>query len=395
VAVEWGSSALKRVADAVLGGTEPSVVGAYVQRLAASRALPAIGHSRRHLRLGYTDDGREFALAVRGRNVLVAGEPNSGKSWVAGLLCEQLILQGYCVCVIDPEGDYASLESLPGVLVLGGDDPPPSPRELARALRYPDRSVVIDLSRQPHEEKVEYVRAVLPLLKTLRRESGLPHRIVVDEAHYYLHGEEASRLLDLERNGYTVITYCASRLPDALLSATEVMIVTNESSAEEIDELFRRCQRCSGIDRPRWDVLRNLRIGHAVALPITAESSGVLQPFSIGPRLTPHVRHRQKYVDVPIGARYAFVFDGGHDVRRVETLRDFVRVLETAAGDSLLPYVTRGDFSRWIDDVFGDRQLAHQVRQLEMAASGKPGEICREIAAAIRARYEVLDEAVA
>jgi hypothetical protein len=30
------------------------------------------------------------------------------------------------------DGDYASLEALPGVILLGGDDPPPNARELAR-----------------------------------------------------------------------------------------------------------------------------------------------------------------------------------------------------------------------------------------------------------------------
>jgi hypothetical protein len=56
---------------------------------------------------------------------------------VAGLLYEQLILHGYCACVIDPEGDYSALEGLPGVTVLGREDPPPTPRELLRAFRYP------------------------------------------------------------------------------------------------------------------------------------------------------------------------------------------------------------------------------------------------------------------
>ena len=34
---------------------------------------------------------------------VIAGDTKSGKSWLAGLLCEQLILHGYCVCVIDAE----------------------------------------------------------------------------------------------------------------------------------------------------------------------------------------------------------------------------------------------------------------------------------------------------
>ncbi len=45
-----------------------------------------------------------LSLAVRGRNVLIAGDARSGKSWLAGLLAEQLILHGYSICVIDPDG---------------------------------------------------------------------------------------------------------------------------------------------------------------------------------------------------------------------------------------------------------------------------------------------------
>ena len=44
---------------------------------------------------GHTEGGSEFSLAVRGRNVLIISKTNSGKSWLAGLLCERLILHGY------------------------------------------------------------------------------------------------------------------------------------------------------------------------------------------------------------------------------------------------------------------------------------------------------------
>ncbi len=50
---------------------------------------------------------------------------------------------------------------------------------------------------------------------------------------------DAHQLLDLERNGYTVVTYRASRLPHELLAATEVMIVTCESNVDRMDALYR------------------------------------------------------------------------------------------------------------------------------------------------------------
>jgi hypothetical protein len=131
VAVEWGSNALQAGADVVLKGTGPAAVGDYVRTLAKTGNLPLPPRARRRLLLGYLEDGREFSLAVRGRNVLVTGDAKSGKSWVAGLLCEQLILHGYCVCAIDPEGDYRSLEGLPGGSVLGREDHPPTPRRAA------------------------------------------------------------------------------------------------------------------------------------------------------------------------------------------------------------------------------------------------------------------------
>jgi hypothetical protein len=325
----------------------------------------------------------------------VTGDAKSGKSWVAGLLCEQLILHGYCVCVIDPEGDYSSLEGLPGVTVLGGEDPPPTPRDLLRALRYPDRSVVVDLSQMAHDEKMPYIRALLPALNVLRRRTGLPHRILLDEAHYYLQDANAHQLLDLDQNGYIVVTYCASRLPKALLDATEVMIVTCESNPAEVEALCRCCAKCQSADLASWSTLGHLKVGQAVALPITEESGGDLRMFTIAPRVTPHVRHRQKYVDVPVSQQRAFVFskNGQPSEHRARTLRQFVAELEETPPAVLGGYIVRGDFSRWIDGVFGDHALGEDLRRLEERyRAGSSGETLREIVAAIRARYDLIED---
>lgn len=393
-AVAWGSPALRAAADVTVPGDGTAAVAAYLRELADSGSLPPAAQGRRRLLLGYTEDGREFSLAARGRNVLIAGDTKSGKSWVAGLLCEQLILHGYCVCVIDPEGDYRSLEALPGVTVLGGEDPPPSPRDVMRALRYPDRSVVIDLSRLPQDAKLAYIGSALSALNLLRRRTGLPHRIVIDEAHYFLHDGAPDGLLDLERHGYTVVTYCASRLPTALLDSTEVIIVTCESNPAELDALFKLCQRCAG-NREEWNAISRLRPGQAIALPVTAESEGRLRLFTVARRLTPHVRHRQKYVDVPVSDQRAFVFTTPPLVR-AKTLRQFVRELERNPSRALESYVERGDFSRWIRDVFGDHALAVDLRAIESRHRGKASpDTVLDLIDAIRARYDLRDDELA
>jgi hypothetical protein len=83
VAVEWGSQRLRTEADAVISGHGPAAVGDFIAGVAQSGRLPVPIRARRRLVIGQTEDGREFSLAVRGRNVLITGETNSGTSWLA------------------------------------------------------------------------------------------------------------------------------------------------------------------------------------------------------------------------------------------------------------------------------------------------------------------------
>jgi hypothetical protein len=142
-------------------------------------------------------------------------------------------------------------------------------------------------------------------------------------------------------------------------------------------------------------MLARLKPGQAIALPITEEAGGELRLFTIASRLTPHVRHREKYVDVPVSAERAFVFNrnGQPSPRRVKTLRQFVAVLETTPASLLEAYVVRGDFSRWIADVFGDRALADELRGLEdRHRKGARADTLAEMAGAVRGRYDLAED---
>lgn len=390
VAVAWGSAALKASADYVLEGNGPHAVAGYLREM-ANRRIPAPVNTRRRLRLGHGTDGRPLALAVRGRNVLIAGDTKSGKSWVTGLLCEQLILYGYCICVLDPEGDYVSLEALPGVVVYGGADPLPRPMDLLRALRHPDGSVVIDLSQATHDEKRDYLRSVLPALAALRRHTGLPHRIVVDEAHYFLHDADVLRLLDLELSGYTLVTYRASQLHRDILAASQAILVTRETDPDEIRALVALC-RTGETDTAHWQaLLGSLAVGEAVALPVTEEAEGQARRIRLAPRLTPHVRHLAKYVDVPVpsGRAFAFWWNGAEAGRRARTLREFVEIVEAARADDLRGHLRRGDFSRWVTEVFGDYPLAKDIRHIEDEyRRGLTTDVGPSLCRAVRSRYD-------
>jgi hydroxymethylpyrimidine pyrophosphatase-like HAD family hydrolase len=394
VAVGWGSAALRAVADEVIEGAGPGAVADYIHRASQRPRLSARQMGRRHLTLGRQSDGAEVRLAVRGRTMLIAGEPGTGKSWLAGLICEQSILQGYCLCIIDPEGDYRTLESLPGVITLGGDDPPPRARELVRALRHPDVSVVVDLSKVAHAEKREYVQTLLQMLVTLRRNIGLPHKILVDEAHYFLGGTDASDLVDLELGAYIFITYRLSSLAAAVRAIPDaVVMVTRETDPDEAETLLAMCRPCADVSAA---VFRDLQTTEAALLPGAEEAHGQVRRFRLAPRLTAHVRHRTKYLDMPVLDAQAFVFTSdGRSGARARTLKEFTGLLVALPAERLVGHLQRRDFSRWIEDVFRDRPLAAHLRTIEAAVeSDNPRAVADAVAQAIRARYETAPERV-
>ena len=264
-----------------------------------------------------------------------------------------------------------------------------------RALRHAGTSLVIDLSHISHEEKLAYMQSVLPALATLRRHTGLPHRVIVDEAHYFLDDPHAPGLLDLEVSGYTLVTYRASKLRRNLLAASQAVIVTRESDPQEVRALRSLCESCEIPAEGEWARLfENLVLGEAVVLPITEEAEGEARRIRLTPRLTPHVRHLAKYLDLPVSEGSAFVFwrNGSPTGQRARTLRQFVEVVEQSSPTVFEGHLRRHDFSRWIGDVFGDYPMARTLRQLEdrYLADGMSATAL-SLVQAIRARYEFTD----
>jgi len=394
VAVGWGSQALQRNADAILAGSGPAAVAPYIRQVAKEMRVPRERIDRSLLTLGTSEDGSPLKLAIRNRNMLIAGEPRSGKSWINGLVCEQLILKGYSVCVIDAEGDYRTLETLPGVVVFGGDTPPPELPDLTRVLRHPNMSVVVDLSHVPYPEKIEYLNTLLPMLASLRRATGLPHRIVVDEAHYFLHEPNVRDLLDLELGAYTLVTYRLSDLHPDLRKAVEGIIVKRTTDSNEVLALLAMVGQESA--ESEWKlILSGLDVAEGVLLPGAQQTEGRPVRFRLSPRLTSHVRHKTKYLDVQLTRAHAFVFtDNGKQVGPpVRSLKEFICALEHLPLAVLEGHARRGDFSRWISDVFHDHLLGSAIRKVEQRYRlGHIQNLHSSLAYSIKERYELPPE---
>ena len=118
--------------------------------------------------------------------------------------------------------------------------------------------------------------------------------------------------------------------------------------------------------------------------------------FKVAPRMTPHVRHRHKYADLPVPRRQQFVFTAAPGTPAAVSLAGFVSIVEQLDGAALDDHLRRHDFSRWLSEVFGDEALARAVASVEDAhALGTSADAGGAVVAAIRERYVVKGTAAA
>jgi hypothetical protein len=148
VAVANALPTIKERADVVTKGEAGAGVEELVAELVATDLEPWEPALQRHwVLLGRRPLERGGDVDVRippyGSVVLVAGSSGAGKSTLATGVLERILEQAYQCCVIDPEGDYATVE---GAVSLGSPQRAPTDEEVASLLQDPRANAIVDLT---------------------------------------------------------------------------------------------------------------------------------------------------------------------------------------------------------------------------------------------------------
>jgi hypothetical protein len=360
---------LKDRADWIFAGDDGTAIAAAIVGPILGDLLP-VARSRRHqVTLGWSaGTSEEAVIAERGINVLIQGDPLSGKSWLAGVLIERLLGRRYAVCIIDPEGDYQVLAPLPGVTWTAVGDGEDLERALARFDHDPRACVVLDLSTVPQARKVGIIERGLELLRERREGRGIPHWIILDEAHYSLHREGvADQVIGIEDKGFCLVTYRASWLREFVARGIDVFLFARTTATKELDFLRPILDRlpAHSIDSV-ISALPNLPQGEFLLVRLDAVDARV-QTFVAAPRMTSHVRHLRKYTEgeLPTGRCFFFRTPDGRLAATAGSLGGFLHAVSRVSEEVLRFHATRGDFSRWLLDVFADRELGRQLAKIE------------------------------
>jgi hydroxymethylpyrimidine pyrophosphatase-like HAD family hydrolase len=360
----WGSiQAVLALADDFVSQPGGAGVSLYIRKILESGAIVATP-KRRAVLLGTTSDGSEVRLPNSGANVLISGDPRSGKSWIAGLLSEQLIEEGYKICIVDPEGDYAQMGQRPRVVTFGHDLPLPSPAAAARLLSSEPLSMVLTLSALGPDEQLSYVDELLAAIQQGRDRTGLPHWLVIDEAHYFFQAQSPSlKYLSGSTGSLCLVTYRPSLLANEVYSAIGAHIVMSTKVEEERYFLTKILQAHNHLNLPAHDALDALELPRAGLLLTNAPESW--RVFAPAERITRHAHHARKYADTRLAEDKAFRFIKTNEPLVAYNMIEFHQAIRSAPLVSLRHHLSAGDFSRWVGEIIGDQQLARGLRKLE------------------------------
>ena len=321
---------------------------------------------RRWVDIGTYDDGSPTQVPGSQARVLVTGPAGSGKSYLVGLLAERWIEVGYCVLVIDPEGDHVELQDLGRVQVVDAGRHLPEPTELVSALLRPDVSIVVDMSRIAVANKIDYMHLLRATAEAHREQHGFPHWVIYDEAHLLGSDPDAHWM---RRGGYLLSSFTPAVLPPEEIDSTDVLLRLPDGD-HPLEAASRPGPRAT------------IRFGF-----------GEVRSFTVAGRHTTHVRHRHKYADVslPRERRFYFRTTAGQSPASAGTMQEFSSVITHLDPQSLQHHLERGDFSRWLASTIADKDLAAQVTawedELLAHRAADVERIRHQLVQAVRERY--------
>ncbi len=406
VAVANATPELKALSDYVLPFPRTKGIRHLVEHLCQNQLPHSAKNKHNYLSIGKQADGSTFHIPPKtfvDGNLGFFGASASGKSWMAGLLAESLLQKGYQICIIDPEGDYASLRAFSHTLVLGsGDNILPPPEEVITLSEYTNVSLILDLSIYEVDERLAYVTNLMQAFLCLRSQRGRPHWILIDEIHSFC-PQEGGPLTDLvvkgmQEKGLGIVSYRPSLVAPAILEAIDVWLLTRMEMPEEIEKLKSLIPQSAGFS----DAIKQLPampVGDALFLAektTDGSDAGSFVNFRVAKRKVPHVRHLHKYLRaaLPHPKRFYFNINGnatGH--HPATSLWDFREAIKTVPINSLKYHLQRKDFEKWVHSVFHDDELVRSIRKVRHRYFDDD-QLRHELDQVVSQRYEELESLI-
>lgn len=381
VAVNSAVPTLREAADWVT--MRPNGAGtaeAMLALVADDMATHAKRLTRHRVTLGSSREGVSLTVSPVEENVLIAGTSGSGKSTLAHGILEQLIDKGYQTCVIDPEGDYQSIEKM---IMFGNSQRGPTVAEVLTAMDNPSTQVIVNLVGLPLHDRPSFFFELLPQLQERRIRTGRPHRVLVDETHHLLPTKWRATVASMrDLKGMLFVTVHPDQLSPHVLDTVDIAVALGERPSSTLQAVSNH----KGLSLPPISNAE-LKPGEAVVWRVAAGQSP--QPFMMTVSRMERRRHRRKYAEGELPPERSFYFRGpeGKLNLRAQNLIMFRQLADGVDDETWLHHLRNGDYSHWMETAIKDRSLAQVVHEVEDMPDVSAHDSRQRVASAIEERY--------
>jgi len=283
-------------------------------------------------------------------------------------------------CAFDPEGDYQGLEH---AVAIGDASKPPVAEEAIRLLRETGVNLVINALALNLLERQSFLAELLAPISELRKRTGRPQWLIIDEAHHALPATGKSPFCNLPDTLPTTIyiTVDPETLAPEALKRVEAVLAFG-STASEIIASFARA---INISRPT----EIPTLTHNEILFWSRSSSELPRALEIGAPRRTYKRHTGKYALGDLGERQSFYFRGANNAinLRAQNLIQFLQIAQDVEDATWEHHLRSRDYSTWFRHVIKDDDLALEAAEVENDLTLDPHESRRRISAAVSERY--------
>ena len=336
--------------------------------------------TRNLILLGKNEEDDAVQLSPYGRNILVAGPSGSGKSTLTAGFIERLIDKDYQVCVVDPEGDYATLRD---VVALGNQLRAPSINEILSILEDPKVNLSVNLLGIPPDDRPDFFAQLIPNLQALRARTGRPHWLILDEAHHMLPDTwgHAASVLPQQLHETMLVTVHPEHVARDILSPIDVVVAIGHSPERTLEKFAEATKRTLAwpadlVYQPDRVVVWFASDGHA---PF---------PMRSQPGRAERIRHHRKYAEGNL-RWHSFYFrgpDNRHNLK-AQNLVVFCQIAQGIDESTWMCHLRRGDYSRWFRHAIKDPYLAEETERIEARTDLAPWQTRQMIGELVNARY--------
>lgn len=320
--------------------------------------------TRHYLPLGKEMNGSPFEVCPYGERILLSGTSGFGKTTLAAAFIEKLIAKAYQFCLIDPEGDYQELR---GVLTIGDGNHPPLISEVTGLLARADENVIVCILAVPLDDRPAYFNKLAQSVARLRRMTGHPHFIIMDEAHHLLPRQHVIGPVAFPEdfNSFLAITTRPELLDRELIKLVNTALVMGEMPDQTMRSVARILS--ADISLPANLVFKK---GDVLVWQKSRPQLRLIKSDMPGQLL---MRHKRKYATGDMGYN-SFYFNGpDHRLNlKANNLMIFIQMGSGVDDETWMYHLQRHDYSNWFRHSVKDEKLRILPKRLK-AATTIPG----------------------